>query len=469
MKRLLPLLLATTSLTFAQSPSSQNSAPKPAPLVPGYSLAPPPPAYVPMKLGNFTFDVQERMRYEMRDNNFDFNRKVNNVTDADWLLQRFRLGVGYDLHPLIKIYAQGQDVREIGGDRGHAIGVNGAEGDDIFDVLKAYVQIGNLKKGFSSVIGRQFLSYGDQRLLGPLEWANQARSFDAVKFRYTADKWSLDMFIASPVNYINNKWDKSDFLTQNSTRNAFMDGIYLSTLFVPFNTTTDFYVFHNRDSGTANFGTPIGSTSFVTFGTLWKGDPKKLGGFDYSTEMDFQTGKVGGRALTAYAGNWAVGYNWLKSSWKPRIGTQFNYASGDNNPNDGKVGTFQNLYPTNHMFYGYMDTTAWMNVLNPQINFSFTPTSKVKVMFDYQLYWNANNQDSWYRANGTTKVRPLNAASSSASSFRGQEFDITVNYKLNPHVNFLAGYSYFVAGKYLRDTGASSDAQFGYVQMQIDF
>lgn len=466
MKRIAPLLLATASIALAQAPASKTTAPAP---VPGFTLAPPPPTYAPMKMGNFTFDVQEKMRYEIRDNNFDFNSAVNSVQDAAWLLQRFRLGIGYDINPWIKLYVQGQDVREIGGDRGHTIGVNGAEGDDIFDILKAYIQIGNAKKGFSSTLGRQFLSFGDQRLIGPLEWANQARTFDAFKVRYTATKWSVDAFTASPVNFANNKWNKSDLIDQADHRNAFLSGVYFSTLFVPFNTTTDFYALHYRDDGLATFGAPIGSTSFVTLGTLWKGDPKKLKGFDYETEMDFQTGKVGGRSLTAYAGHWAVGYNWLKSAWKPRFGLQFNYASGDGDPNDKQVGTFQNLFPTNHLFYGYMDTTGWMNMYNPQVNFSFMPTAKMKVMLDYHLYWNANNADSWYRANGATKVRPVNSAAMNASSFRGQELDLTISYKLNPHVNILTGYSYFVAGDYLKQTGAGSNAQFGYVQMQIDF
>ncbi len=468
MNRLLPLLLATTSLAVAQTPAPKTAAPPPAP-VPGFTLAPPPPAYKPIKFGKLTVDVQEKMRFEVRDNNFDFNSALNSPQDASWLLQRFRLGLGYDINPWIKLYVQGQDVREIGGSRARQIGVGGAEGDDIFDILKAYIQIGNIKKGFSATLGRQFLSYGDQRLIGPLEWANQARTFDAFKFRYTASQWSLDAFTASPVTFTNNKWNKSDLLDQRDSRNAFLSGLYFSTLFVPFNTTTDFYALHYRDDGTANFGAPIGSTSFVTLGTLWKGDPKKLGGFDYETEMAFQTGKVGGRDLTAYAGHWGAGYNWLKSSWKPRFGLQYNYASGDGSPNDNQVGTFQNLFPTNHLFYGYMDTTAWQNVHNPQVNFSFMPTPKMKVMLDYHLYWNANNADAWYRANGATRVRPLNAASSSASSFRGQEFDLTVSYKFNPHVAMLTGYSYFMAGQYLRDTGFSSDAQFGYVQMQIDF
>src|SRR6478736_4255920 len=38
------------------------------------------------------FDVQERVRFEIRDNNFDFNDSVNDLTDDSWLLQRFRIG-----------------------------------------------------------------------------------------------------------------------------------------------------------------------------------------------------------------------------------------------------------------------------------------------------------------------------------------------------------------------------------------
>ncbi len=117
-----------------------------------------------------------------------------------------------------------------------------------------------------------------------------------------------------------------------------------------------------------------------------------------------------------------------------------------------------------------MDTTGWINMHNPQLNISFTPTPKLKVMLDYHLYWNANNADSWYRVNGTTRVRPLNAASTGANStFRGQEIDLTAIYKLNPHVALQAGYSYFIAGDYLKATGAHSNAQFGYLQVQIDF
>jgi len=419
--------------------------------------------------GRIVFDVQEKLRLEIRDNNFDFNSAVNGPQDDSWLLQRFRLGLGYQPTPWLKIYAQGQDVRELGGSRPNTPGVLGAEGDDVFDFLKAYIQIGDLKKGFSATVGRQFLSYGDQRLVGPLEWLNQARTFDAIKVRYAAAKWQLEIFTSSPVVFTPYQFNKSQIFDQEESASAIFSGAYLSTQWIPFNLTADLYAFNKRDQGTADFGARLGDSDFWTVGTLWKGDPKKLGGWDYDVEMACQFGHVSGRDLSAFAGHWSIGHNWMKHPWKPRLAFQYNYGSGDENSADGNIGTFQNLYPTNHLFYGFMDTTGWINMHNPQINFSITPTPKLKFMLDYHLYWNATNEDAWYRVNGTTRVRTLNAAARRADSFRGHEIDFTAFYKANKHLGFQAGYSAFFAGDYLAQTGASDTAHFGYVQVQIDF
>ena len=103
MKRLLPLLLATTSVSLAQTTATKPAAPPPPP-VPGFTLAPPPPAYTPIKYGGLTIDVQEKMRFEVRDNNFDFDSAANGPQDASWLLQRFRLGLGPGVKRLIETW-----------------------------------------------------------------------------------------------------------------------------------------------------------------------------------------------------------------------------------------------------------------------------------------------------------------------------------------------------------------------------
>jgi hypothetical protein len=258
-----------------------------------------------------------------------------------------------------------------------------------------------------------------------------------------------------------NVFDQSDLFDGNDTgRNQIFSGLYFSsTGLIPVQ-TTDLYAFELHEE----YAT--GDSDFVTLGTRMKADPKKLGGFDYETEMAAQVGTLKGKDLAAFAGHWGAGYNWLDTAWKPRIGIEYNYATGDDNAKDGTVNTFQNLFPTNHLFYGMMDLFSWQNISNPALSFSVQPTDKVKVKLDYNFFWLADTNDAWYRANGTTQVRPI---SPNANSYVGSELDLMVNWKITKNVMLGAGYGHFFDGKYAKASGAASDADFAYTQLTITF
>jgi len=48
--------------------------------------------------------------------------------------------------------------------------------------------------------GRQFLQYGNQRLLSPLGWANTYRNFEGHKLMLTSPDWDLDLFSMHSLN-----------------------------------------------------------------------------------------------------------------------------------------------------------------------------------------------------------------------------------------------------------------------------
>ena len=423
-------------------------------------LPPPPPAN-PLSFfgGKLIFDIQEKFRVESRENNFDFNDDVDALTDDSWFLNRFRLGMKITPAPFFSIYLQAQDTREWDSDRPDIIGALGAEGDDSFDLRQGFLEMGDARKGVSAKIGRQMMLYGDERLVGPLEWANQGRTFDAVKLRYASEKWWVEAFTSSVVKFMDDDFNESDWLDDDATRDQMFSGVYFSTTAIG-KQTTDVYLFHLDEDYAA------GETSFVTLGTRMKSTPGAFNGWDYETEMAYQTGDAKGKDLEAFAGHWGAGYTFAAHAWKPRIGIEYNYATGDSNAADGDVETFQNLFPTNHKFYGYMDVFAWQNIHNAAVSLSATPSKKLKAQLDYHLFWIADSGDGWYRANGTTLVRPIN---SMADSYAGSEADLTLIYKYCRNLTFQAGYSHFFAGDYLNVTGASDDADFGYVSAQFDF
>jgi hypothetical protein len=268
-------------------------------------------------------------------------------------------------------------------------------------------------------------------------------------------------------------------------REQVFSGIYASTTAIGLQ-TTDLYALHLHEEQA------VTRTNFLTLGVRMKSKPgafafqpaadgggaadgksapppaPAMHGFDYELEAAFQTGEVRGLDLRAGAVHLGGGYT-FPGAWKPRLGIEYNYGSGDRDPTDSDIETFQNLFPTNHKFYGYMDVFSWQNLHDFAVSFKCVPLKDVTVQLDYHAFWLASTDDVWYRANGTTAVRPLDAAARAADNYAGSEVDLTVTWKVNRVFQIQAGYSHFFAGTYLSDTGASDDADFGYLQATLTF
>jgi len=431
--------------------------------------------------GKVCIDIQERIRFEARENTFDFNAELTALNDDIFVLNRFRVGLAFKPVDWLKFYVQGQDAHEWFSDRPNIPGALGAEGDDNFDLRQAYVQIG--PKNLNGTIGRQVLLYGDERLIGPGEWTNFTRTFDATKLHYEQPKFSIDLFASTPVYIFRDSFDQSDLFNGAEThRNLVFAGAYATTTAVQ-PMTLDFYALYLHEDNTTPLPTtlttvtypgttlsiPGTSTDFVTLGTRFKSDPKKLHGWEYDGEFAFQAGQVSDLDLLACALHIGGGYTFANCPLKPRLYLEYNYATGDSDPTDSDIGTFQNLFPSNHNKYGVMDLFAWQNLSSPDVRFRVNPCKQVSLETAFYVYWLADTNDSWYRANGTTRVRPLTPAAVDATNHVGEEFDFLVTYQPVKFLNIWAGYSHFFAGNYLKATGASDDADYGYVQATISF
>ncbi len=430
--------------------------------------------------GLITIDIQERLRWELKDDNFDFNDAVRTINDDNWLLQRARIGVKVKPSSWLTFYAQAQDSREVLSDRADFPGLLGAEGDDSFDLRQAYIELADYTKSpWGLKLGRQILSYGDERIVGAFDWNNIGRTFDAAKLTYKSGALTVDAFAASVVVPRRSGMNMSDFYNGNETRREqIFSGIYASTTALG-PQTTDFYALHLHEEQL------VTSTNFITLGTRIKSKPgtfapasasdgkgvvtaPKPVGFDYDFEGAYQTGEVKGLDLTAFALHGGIGYT-FDTACMPRLGVAFNYGSGDGDPSDGDVETFQNLFPTNHKFYGQMDVFSWQNMKDLEVSFKCAPTKKLTAKAEFHAFWLADTNDSWYRANGIATVRPLTPVARAASDFVGYEVDATLTYTVSKNLSFEGGYSHFFAGDYLSDTGASDDADFVYLQTSITF
>ncbi|MDZ4742799.1 MAG: alginate export family protein [Verrucomicrobiota bacterium] len=440
--------------------------------------------------GALLFDLQERLRFEYRDNNFDFNDYVDSITDDNYLLQRLKIGMKIKPSDDWAVYVQGQDSREYFSDRPSYPGFNGAEGDSYIGLKQGYFEYWNFKNcPFGFKLGRQELNYGDQRLVGAFDWNNIGRVFDGLRMHFEQEKWNIEGFAVLPVNMRIGDWNEPE------TQDRFF-GVYYTAKYLESQQTDVYAFFRNKTDANAGFPTggytretPLSPNSvpgsqagnYVTIGTRGKSTKGKLGPWDYSYEANLQVGTIVNNAagtsvpnattrrrdLLAYAGYMQGGYTFTHPM-NPRIALGYDFASGDESFTSGTGNSFQNLFPTNHKFYGYMDLFAWRNLHNPHANFSISPVAKLNLSLDYHAFFLANTNDYWYRANGYTPVR-TGANRLVADRFVGQEIDLVAKYSVTKWMKTEIGYSYFLSGSYLSDTGPGNNADFFYTQVEFQF
>ena len=412
----------------------------------------------PVPLGNewqLKGGGESRYRFELRD---DFN--LNDGAYEDDALNLLRNRYSLDLKRKqteglsVDFFAEGQDA--------HSFAQSEVNKTNTFvnelDLRQLSAEFGHPVKGIplNIKVGRQELSYGDERFVGPSNWTNTGRVFDAVKLFFPPDGWfRFDMFFARGVRNEKEKPDESvhadNFYGIYGTLTKLQDHVLDAFLFIR----------HNRDRGTAGEKSGgFGQLKEYTFGNRFKG--KKFG-FDYGTEYALQFGSRAHDSIEAWAIHQEIGYTFSKTFWTPRLFSEFNHASGDRNPTDGVYSTFDNLFPSNHDKYGVMDFFSLKNMNEIRGGINLKPCAKLSLTSDFHWFFLDAKESAWFNASGGV----FRAANPSADTQLGEEIDLLGVYKLTQHLNLLMGYSHFFAGPFAKDTGTHDDANFFYSQIAL--
>jgi hypothetical protein len=232
------------------------------------------------------------------------------------------------------------------------------------------------------------------------------------------------------------------------------------------NLTVDQYVINrNTDGQTISFGqTGDGEVEDYTIGARLTGKIPDTN-FDYEFEAANQVGNSGALDVDAQMAVAILGYT-FNHEWKPRASFEFDYASGDHDSTDSKRQTFDNLYPTNHLFYGYIDFVSLQNIHDCRFQIKADPTKKLNLSAEYHLFYLDTPKDNLYAAARTIK-RSTTAGADDA--YVGSEIDLLTKYQATNFMGIWAGYSHFFAGDFLSQTGADDDADFVYAQTTFNF
>jgi hypothetical protein len=346
------------------------------------------------------------------------------------------------------------------------------------------------------------MAYGNHRLIGTLNWANEARSYDGVRLRWSNKKNAWIDVWAAQIQETATGAASGETISQTGNRDEVIYGVY--SQFKPYegNKFEPYIIVRARSNDevlTAAIA-PRSTEQRYTAGFRLDGrNIPGLGGLDYTFEPAWQFGKVeyqeSGKGATGanrsnpiqafgiYAG---AGYTCKEIPWTPRIGYAYVFASGDERPTTGGSKTFDHLYPTGHAQLGYIDFAAWQNIKDHQIHFSVKPTKKLVIDTKLHFFSLDEEADRWYGVAGGTGfgggastirlgadqfVDVNTGLTRSVDDDLGQEIDITVKYKLFKNFGVVGGYSHYFADDFIEDTGAGIDkgADWAYLMTTMKF
>ena len=287
-------------------------------------------------------------------------------------------------------------------------------------------------------MGRQELAFGEERLVGNVNWLNTARSFDAVRATVHLNGYRLDAFTASVVIARDATFDKH--LAGNN-----LHGLYGGIERLVPKATIEPYLFWRLAPGMFTEEGVPGKLDSKTAGVRWTG--QLPASFDYGMEAARQIGSLGRDRISAWAGHWILGYTIKGPSCEPHIIAEYNYASGDAGPHDGRRGTFDQLYPTGHDKYGLADQVGWRNIEHLRTGLELKPRAKWRVMSKYSSWWLASSHDALYSAAGTAVAR---VADGSPGRHVGQELDAQAVYSLSNSMQVGGGFAHVFPGEFLK-------------------
>ncbi|MFL1011472.1 alginate export family protein [Flavisericum labens] len=293
----------------------------------------------------FTLDGEFRPRTEYRNG---FGSLIPEAAEPGFgISTRARLNAGYSTESY-KVFLSFQDIMVWGENRQ----ILPYDLNNSFAVFQAWAEL-NLGSGWSTKLGRQVLSYDDQRILGGLDWAQQGRNHDAALLKYKKDKFALDVAFAfnqdysHPTGFISagNAYNTSGFFSYKTMQMA-----HLSQAWESFSGSLLL-----MNNGFQNTGSGLGDVANLqTIGAHLK---YSKGDFSLTGNAYLQTGEaIYGTSYKdvkgAYLASLDLGF---RASSKVALGAGVEIISGNDETDPANTGAFFPLYGTNHKFNGFMD------------------------------------------------------------------------------------------------------------------
>lgn len=303
-------------------------------------------------------------------------------------------------------------------------------------------------------IGRQQFAFDLQRFVAVRDGPNVRQSFDAVWGDYEIGKWRLIGYYARPAA----NRDDHPFDDASSTHNLFY-GARIERQVLGGQELSAYWSRYTNDS--ARFLFASGAERRDVWDIRFAGKPTLKSALDWDAELMAQTGHVADQTIRAWGMGAKIGYSFRKAALKPHLGMQVDAASGDGHPGDGKIGTFNPLFP-NGAYLNLAGYTGYTNFLHVKPSLTVNPSSRLAVMGAVAAEWRMTTQDAVY----TQPNVPVPNTAGRGSRWTGTYEQLRLDWKASTSLTGAIEAVHFIAGDTIRAAGGSDS---NYLGVELKF
>jgi len=375
---------------------------------------------------------------------------------ADSMMLRVRAYSDFHIGQRSRIYLEGIYSDSLSKINGDTISIPGLETDNSPDFLNFFGEFDVTADADGSSglwLGRRELQYGRQRLVSSQNWLNSRGSFDGFGGWKMLGQGRMSAFLTQPVVVVpeaRNKRDKETtfwgLVYSNREEPIPVAAEFARALTRPSHGFWEPYLYglHRKDvtyvQGKGNEDRY--SLGFVSYGP-YAGTP-----FDAEAELTLQFGRFDTGSLLAWSLTLQGGVSPANWRTRPRFWISLDYASGDKDPNDNTLGTFDPMYPLSQTFFGIHGLIDRRNLISTSINSDLILKPKLMMRLSAYSMWRAETADGVYKTNGTILRRPLG----SDARHIGLQAQAILGYQFNRNFLLVGVGTWMSPGKFISET-----------------
>jgi hypothetical protein len=396
--------------------------------------------------GKWTVDGEVRGRTEDQ-------TAINYLPGQNETYELTRIRGGFEVRPLSWLtgYAQFHD--------NHALALplqyTAANMRDSFDLRQGYLELH--WRPVKIFAGRQELKFADERVIGISDWTNNSRTWDGFDMR-VGEKNRVDLFSTSVVAVHPTSLDLHG-------AGLTFHGVEGHIVSLAPRTTVEPFVLVRALPRVLSQQKIYGSELEVTTGA-YAASQLPLG-FDYSVTGTLQRGSYSNDSIHAGSGIARAGYTAKGIAWLPRLQGEFDYATGNPHRDALRIGTNDQIYPSNHNAFGLVDLFGFENIKQVRGNLDLKPAENLSLLFQAGSLHVVTTRDSVYSGSGSAVVKA--PAAGFAGDDIGAEFDASAKYVLRKYMVANIGVGHLFPGEVMTRNGHGAPLTLAYLGFTYRF